>query len=80
MKRKIIGFIISVLLINTIYLLPVSAYEEVLAQENNTIGENSIVLYADVIQIKYRTHNGVHQYRRWNRTKNCWVDPYWINL
>lgn len=35
---------------------------------------------ADKIVVKYRTVNGVVQYRRWNETKGCWVDPAWINL
>lgn len=29
---------------------------------------------------KYRMHNGIPQYRRWNITTGKWVDPYWINL
>lgn len=36
--------------------------------------------YAEVIEIKYRVHNGVPQYRRWNATYGYWVDPYWIDL
>ena len=39
----------------------------------------TIVPYADSIVIKTRTHNGKLQYRRWNETRNCWVDPYWID-
>lgn len=35
---------------------------------------------ADVIEIKYRVHNGIPQYRRWNATRNRWVDPDWIDL
>ncbi len=35
---------------------------------------------ADVIEIKYRIYNGVPQYRRWNATRNYWVDPYWIDM
>lgn len=35
---------------------------------------------ADKIVYKYRIYNGVHQYRRWNETKGCWVDPAWINM
>ena len=35
---------------------------------------------ADQIVHKYRKYNGVYQYRRWNETKNCWVDPYWITV
>lgn len=33
----------------------------------------------DVIITKYRTRNGKKQYRRWNKTKQCWVDPAWID-
>lgn len=35
---------------------------------------------ADVIIYKTREVNGVKQYRRWNETKGCWVDPEWINV
>ncbi len=33
---------------------------------------------ADKIVIKYRTYNGRLQYRRWNDSKQCWVDKNWI--
>lgn len=33
---------------------------------------------ADVIVVKWRVYNGVRQYRRWNETKQCWVDSNWI--
>lgn len=36
--------------------------------------------YADVIVWKYREYNGVLQKRRWNKTKQVWVDPAWINV
>ena len=37
---------------------------------------------ADVIVTKYRldTVTGHMQYRRWNETKGCWVDPEWIDI
>jgi len=80
MKKKIVSCIIYVLLMNTVCLLPVSAFEKVPEQVSiNTIAEN-IILFADVIEIRYRTYNGVRQYRRWNRTKNCWVDSRWFNI
>lgn len=34
---------------------------------------------ADIIEYKYRLANRRLQYRRWNRTRAYWVDPYWIN-
>lgn len=40
---------------------------------------NDIMPLADVIVIKSRIYNGKQQYRRWNQTKGCWVDPYWID-
>lgn len=34
----------------------------------------------DIIVKKYRTHNGKRQYRRWNQTRNKWVDSNWIDM
>lgn len=42
--------------------------------------ESDVIPYADVIVYKSRIHNGVKQYRRWNQTKSCLVDPDWIDL
>ena len=47
--------------------------------QNDGCTVNSAVPYADQIVMKTRWHNGVLQYRRWNKTKNCWDDPEWIN-
>ena len=38
------------------------------------------VLADDVIVYKFRTYNGKRQYRRWNDSKGCWVDPDWIDM
>lgn len=43
--------------------------------------DSSISIQAtDKIVIKTRIYNGKRQYRRWNDTKACWVDPDWIDL
>ena len=42
--------------------------------------EESISPYADTIVYKYRFIDGVLQYRRWNETKQCWVDDNWIDV
>ena len=34
----------------------------------------------DVIQTKYRMHNGKLQYRHWNVTQGCWVEDHWITI
>ncbi len=41
---------------------------------------NKICPHADKIVKKYRYNNNVLQYRRWNETKGCWVDPDWIDV
>lgn len=41
---------------------------------------SGIMPLADVIEVITRMNNGKPQYRRWNRTKGYWVDPYWIDL
>lgn len=53
---------------------------------DNTISANDYVTIdtiqprSSVIVRVYRIYNGRPQYRRWNETKGCWVDPAWINL
>ncbi len=42
---------------------------------DNTKGERK-----DIIEMRFRTYNGVNQYRRWNTTRNCWVDATWMNF
>lgn len=44
------------------------------------VSDPSIMPFADVIIYKTRIFNGVNQYRRWNETKKCWVDPDWIDF
>lgn len=34
----------------------------------------------DNIVYKYKTVGGVLYYRRWNETKQVWVDPDWIRV
>lgn len=48
---------------------------------NQTISsETSITPLSDVIITKYRIYNGKRQYRRWNESRQCWVDAYWITI
>ena len=68
--KKISTFVLVVLTISLLNIQPVMASKQ----------DYEIILYADQIIYKYRIHNGVYQYRRWNETKNCWVDPCWLDL
>lgn len=50
-------------------------------KNNDIVQDNRIteIQRTDVIVTKFRLYNGLVQYRRWNETKGCWVDPDWIN-
>ena len=51
------------------------------AQAFSTSSDSSISIQAtDKIVIKTRIYNGKQQYRRWNETKACLVDPDWIDI
>ena len=40
---------------------------------------DGIMPLRDEILLYTRMYNGRLQYRRWNTTRNYWVDPYWID-
>lgn len=46
----------------------------------NQYQDDHAVIMADQIQLRYRVVDGVLQYRRFNTSRNCWVDPDWINV
>ena len=77
--KKILISVMVVLTIGVCFTLPTFAAETV--SGSKTLSQSEIRPLADVIVRKYRvTAAGVTQYRRWNETQECWVDPYWINL
>lgn len=53
---------------------------DVAVSTNRYVTVETIQPRSSVIVYKFRNNNGVRQYRRWNETKGCWVDPVWINL
>ena len=67
-----------------IFSIAGSPIQSVCAKESKMImqadGKDTRIQRADVIVEKYRMFNGVLQYRRWNETRNCWVDPDWIDI
>ena len=74
MKKNLLLFICIVIFI---FIAPC------MAEENPDNNETEIVnseTSTDVIITRYRYFEGHNQYRRWNVTKQIWVDPYWINL
>lgn len=70
MRKKLV-LVLVILIISVSHIQPVTA---------STHPNYGIDLCADKIIYRYRVHNGIYQYRRWNETKACWVDPYWIDL
>lgn len=75
-KKLIITAVTGITILNA-FSVPASASSVNSVAYNNT--DDSCVPYADDIQTKWRLYNKVLQYRRWNATKNRWVDPDWIN-
>lgn len=72
MKTKIL-----IILLITLSLSPINTYA---AEQYSISTEIEISPCADTIIKKYRTHNNKLQYRRWNTTKECWVDKDWIDM
>jgi len=81
MKR---GKVESILLIAVLALsMQVESYSVAISnrEQNQIYNNNSIEeRVADTIVTRYRTVNGKHQKRRWNKTKNRWEDPAWKDV
>lgn len=56
----------------------VNVTEETIAVEQTGDNSGAIVPMADQIIVKFRIYQGKKQYRHWNQTRNCWVEPDWI--
>lgn len=74
MSKRIVLGVLSIILLYGSYIC-VGASD--VASENK-VYEN-VMRWEDEIIMKYRYYDGRLQYRRWNETKQCWVDPYWID-
>lgn len=70
------GLLIATVLVNPITIMPMAAAPvEVQAAEIPTVEPR-----VDEIVWMFRvTASGQRQKRRWNASRNCWVDPDWIN-
>lgn len=55
------------------------ADEQLISVLDAAVTDPGIEPMADVIYWKYRYYNGHYQKRRWNDTKQLWVDLMWIN-
>ena len=72
-------FVIALLIVLALFSVCLPAYAAEVEVPETSESESVIEPRADVIIIKYRTYNGVVQYRRWDETRGYWVDPEWIN-
>jgi len=77
MKKK---FILLICMIFTLSLFSMNAYAYEDVNSNGLIAQGGEIstFSVDSIIVVHRMYYGRLQYRRWNETKNCWVDPYWI--
>lgn len=78
--KKYITLLLLVIMLGTTCAIPVSAAETVTVDSISVqSSDSSVQPYADVIVTKYRFYQGKRQYRHWNETRQCWVEPNWIN-
>lgn len=80
LKKLLCGFAISMMLLpaccSAVQAATISEEPPITIQSSDA----GIVPYADQIIIYTREYDGKMQYRRWNATQNCWVDPDWIDF
>lgn len=77
-KLLLIVFTVTVLSLSDICVVRTEA-ADICITENKNVNDGCIV-YSDGIIYKYRIYNGRRQYRRWDKIKQRWVDPHWINM
>lgn len=80
-KKLVCGFAIAAMMVPT--LCTAAQAQTVPETDPVTVEASSseeISPRKDVIVIYTREYHGIMQYRRWNETQNCWVDPDWINF
>lgn len=79
MKKLVISLALCTVLLSPNMKVEASEQNLLISSDAN-MEENEIVLYADSIIYKYRVANNRLQYRRWNETRNYWVDSEWIDV
>ncbi len=82
--KKTVSLTMCAIMLLTSGVIGASAAETSTADEQAisvaaAASEPGIEPQADVIYWKYRYYNGHYQKRRWNDTKQLWVDLMWIN-
>lgn len=83
MKKLIVVFTLALMMSGA--MLSASAEEAEIVEDTTIVTqsvENGRVIapMADKIVTKFRIYNGKQQYRNWNETRKCWVEPDWITF
>lgn len=78
LKKTLRAFVLATSLFSavSIGMIPIKAQ----AFHSSSVPSSISIHATDIIIIKTRIYNGKRQYRRWNETKSCWVDPDWIDI
>ncbi len=79
MKKYLFMSMLCLTLIQPIFTNTVMA-NEIEVEQKNIEKDNIKEERKDIIEMRFRTYNGIRQYRRWNTTRNCWIDATWVNL
>lgn len=76
-SKKAIVFCSCLMIMFSVLPTHASAQENVQASQS----QEQIMPRADVLIVSLRTNSsGQVEKRRWNETRNCWHDPYWVLL
>lgn len=81
-KRASAFLLCAVMMITSVVFVSAAEVESAEIEEttiNAAITPPDAEIQADVIVWKTRIYNGQLQKRRWNETRDIWVDPYWID-
>jgi len=80
LMKKILIWLTVTMISMSVFSVSASTITGPDSQESYSPSPRVVEPRADQIELNYRIYNGVYQFRRWNATQNCWVDPYWIDL
>lgn len=80
MKQKVFALVVALAFCASFAAPALAESPQMVPTSQNSAEATGIIPFSDEIEIKTRIYNGKMQYRRWNKTQNCWIDPYWIDI
>lgn len=76
--KRLLSLLMCITILFSFSTISVAASEQISFQKSSPT--QIITPYSDVIVKIYRRYGNKLQYRRWNETKQYWVDSSWIDV